>query len=369
MKNIVLYRLTLLSLLLLIFACQKSNEPYLPSGTNNSGNNNNNNNNNNNTAEWLIPVNEVRDGGPGKDGIPSIDDPKFQDVSAIDYLADEDLIIGIKIGDQIRGYTHPVLDWHEIVNDRIDDEQFAITYCPLTGTASGWNRIVNNKVTTFGVSGLLYNSNLIPYDRATDSNWSQIRLDCVNGDLKETIVQTYPLIETTWRTWKSLFPNSKVLTEETGYNRRYGNYPYGNYKTSNDLIFNVNPMDDRLHPKERVLGVLVNNKARVYQFKKFDDAPTVVIQDQFEGESYVVIGSKTHNFLVAYKSVLDGKELSFSVMSDDGTGIFSDDEGNKWNLFGEAIEGPRQGQRLEAITSFMGYFFAWGAFYPMPRIN
>ena len=125
--------------------------------------------------EWLIPEGLVRDGGPGKDGIPAISDPKFTQASAVDYLKDEDLVIGLKYNEEIKVYPHIILDWHEIVNDEIDEFAFALTYCPLTGTAINWNRKLNGITTTFGVSGLLYNSNLIPYDRETDSNWSQMQ--------------------------------------------------------------------------------------------------------------------------------------------------------------------------------------------------
>jgi len=118
---------------------------------------------------WLISSNEVFDGGPGKDGIPSIDRPNFSEVNSIGYMKVDDLILGLKVGNEIRGYTHPVLDWHEIVNDQVKDHPIAITYCPLTGTGIGWNRKIGNLVITYGVSGLLYRNNLIPYDRQTNS--------------------------------------------------------------------------------------------------------------------------------------------------------------------------------------------------------
>ncbi len=156
-----------------------------------------------NSNEWLIPQNEVRDGGPGKDGIPSLTTPSFVDNATADaFMLDNDLILAVKVGSEVRGYPHPILDWHEIVNDVMGDNKFAVTYCPLTGTGIGWNRVVNGEETTFGVSGLLYNTNLIPYDRKTDSNWSQMRNECVNGELMGDDADLVHMVEMSWSTWK-----------------------------------------------------------------------------------------------------------------------------------------------------------------------
>ena len=124
---------------------------------------------------WSIPNEQVLDGGPGKDGIPSVDNPIFYDISQNTVYEEEDLVVGYKRDTAARAYPHVVLDWHEIVNDEINGFPMTITYCPLTGTAIGWDRTIDGNVTTFGVSGLLYNSNLIPYDRRTNSNWSQMQ--------------------------------------------------------------------------------------------------------------------------------------------------------------------------------------------------
>jgi hypothetical protein len=191
-------------------------------------------------GEWLIPVSEVRDGGPGKDGIPALSNPKFISLDKVDYFLDNELVIGFVDGDKNRAYPHSILDWHEIVNDRVGSVDISVTYCPLTGTWICWDRKIIGKVTTFGVSGLLYNSNLIPYDRETDSNWSQIGLQCVNGPLVGTEAVTIGVVETKWGTWKKIYPESKVLSTNTGYNRGYGFYPYGDYRADHAyLLFPV----------------------------------------------------------------------------------------------------------------------------------
>lgn len=355
MKNLF-YLLTLL----ILIACK--NEDAAPSTRGPSGSGN--------TGDWAIPQNEVRDGGPGKDGIPSVDQPKFASVSATQYLADGDLVIGVRIGNEIRAYPHPILDWHEIVNDDLNGTQVAVTYCPLTGTAIGWNREVNNTITTFGVSGLLYNTNLIPYDRATDSEWSQMRLDCVHGELKGTRIETVPVVETTWKTWRAMYPTSKVMTTETGFSRNYGRFPYGPYRTDHDyLIFSINPDDSRLPRKERVLGVIVDGQAKAYRFENFTNGVTL-LQDNFRGKDLVIAGSRDDNFLVAYESILeDGTALIFTAVQDSGKVVMSDNEGNEWDFFGTAVSGPRQGSRLPATDSYIGYWLGWGAFYPNLEIN
>ncbi|HHH49598.1 MAG TPA: DUF3179 domain-containing protein, partial [Saprospiraceae bacterium] len=193
------YKLLFFVLFLGFLSCSKDSSS---SPIDNSGNGNGNPSGN--ADLWSIPFEEVRDGGPGKDGIPSVDNPQFTSIENINYLKEDDLIIGYRIGGELRGYPHPILDWHEIVNDSNGTQNTTITYCPLTGTGIAWNREFNGKVTTFGVSGLLYNSNLIPYDRATDSNWSQMLLKGVNGQMINTKVKTSSVFETTWATWKKM---------------------------------------------------------------------------------------------------------------------------------------------------------------------
>lgn len=319
------------------------------------------------SKEWTIPVAEIFDGGPGKDGIPSLLNPKLVSASEANHLSDGDLVLGYKNGDNVRAYPHAILDWHEIINDKVNNFAITVTYCPLTGTGIGWERTIDGQETTFGVSGLLYNSNLILYDRLTGSNWSQLRLESVNGKLKGAKINTFTLIETTWKTWKSLFPETKVVSTETGHNRNYGRYPYGDYRTNNsNIIFPYTPKDERIAAKERVHGVIINGKAKAYPFKAFPGDLTI-IEDEFEGRKLVIAGSTALNFIVSFERTLnDGTLLSFGRNSNNSlpAEILTDNEGNMWSIFGEAVSGPRKGQKLTSTVSFIGYWFSWGAFYP-----
>jgi len=330
-------------------------------------NTNPNNPSNHAGGTWLIPQNEVRDGGPGKDGIPALQSPERVSVDdpTNNYLKDEDLVLGYYYGGEVVAYPHDILDWHEIINDKVGGQAIAVTYCPLTGTGIGWGRMIEEDVTTFGVSGLLYNSNLIPYDRKTGSNWSQIRMECVNGSLIGVDPVILPLIEMPWKTWKKLLPGSMVISTETGHNRSYGSYPYSGYKTSNTLIFPANPADDRLHPKERVLSVVQGNSARVYRFESFSEELTV-IQDFFKGTNLLIAGIRDEYMVAFNAKTKDGQVLEFSAGMDAGTLV--DKEGNEWNLFGTAVSGPRKGEQLNPIKSFMAYWFSIGAFYPQAEI-
>jgi hypothetical protein len=318
-------------------------------------------------GDWIIPADQVFDGGPGKDGIPSVDNPEFSLVSEIGYLDDDDLVIGVKVGDDIRAYPHPILDWHEIVNDEPGGKALAITYCPLTGTGIAWDRVINGQTTTFGVSGLLYNTNLIPYDRNTDSNWSQMLLQSVNGEKSGKQIETYPLLETTWATWKKLFPNSLVMNTNTGFSRDYNQYPYGDYRTNdNFIIFPISTTDDRLPRKDRGLGIIINDQAKFYPLNAFDNEQGCrLIQDQFAGKELALVGSIADNYIMTFERILeDGTLLEFELLENTNGEIFIDQEGNQWNIFGEAISGPREGEQLKIPTSYIGYWFAWGTFYP-----
>ena len=331
------------------------------------------------TSEWLIPVGEVFDGGPGQDGIPSIDNPQFTSiVEGDEFLTAGDLVVGVAYNGIARAYPHEILDWHEIVNDNVGGLSVAVTYCPLTGTASGWNRILqggaaSGQETTFGVSGLLYNTNLIPYDRVTGSNWSQILLQSVQGALQGEFIEVEMVLETTWETWKKLYPETQVLSRETGFSRNYGLYPYGDYRTNDSrLLFPISNSDNRIPAKERVHGIIGENNASaiVYDFSSFPGNLDVK-QRSFDGKNLVVVGSAFIDLMVSFYNELDGgadlifepaEETQFPV-------LMTDSQGNEWNAFGEAVSGPRMGQKLTPTRSCMGFFFAFGTFFPGIEIN
>lgn len=325
------------------------------------------------TADWLIPSEEVRDGGPGKDGIPALEDPDMISKDIATYLEESDLVVGFVHNGEARAYSHKVLDWHEIANDNVNGKHVAITYCPLTGTATAWNREINGSISTFGVSGLLYNTNLIPYDRATDSNWTQIGLTCVNGDLIGDEVETYQVIETTWETWKTMYPNTLVTSTNTGHSRNYERYPYGSYQSDNRVLFPVSNLDERLHPKERVHGIISAANVKAYRFEHFSNNPIII--DEFDGKEIVLVGSPSQNFIMSFEFIrINRQTLDFSLPTSFVEGrftssvILTDQFGNEYDAFGKVITGPNTGESLTATESFMGFWFSWAPFYGEPEI-
>lgn len=321
---------------------------------------------------WLIPAGEVVDGGPGKDGIPSIENPDFASVSQVNYVQDNRLVIGVKIDDEVRLYPHQIMDWHEIVNDTAGNEHFSLTYCPLTGTGIAYNRKINGEVNEFGVSGLLFRNNLIMYDRRTDSRWSQMQLRAVNGSLSGLEGETIQVVESTWETWKNMYPDAKVLTTNTGFARNYQGFAYGpGYLTDNNsFIFQPKRNDNRLENKTVVHAVMENEfrgestVMRIYPIKDLTD-DIQVIQETFRGEDIVFAGSSSNRFGVSFLSMLkDGTSLTFEPVLNELPVIMKDNDGNRWNIFGEAVEGPRKGERLTPTQSFNGYWFAFADFYP-----
>ena len=226
---------------------------------------------------WTIPNDKVLT-VLGQDAIPAIDNPQFEEfdlkLSVISdgyFIKDDELVIGVTVNGTTRIYPHSILNWHEIVNDRIGDFYFSLSFCPITGTAVMWERELDGIVTTFGVSGLLYNGNVIPYDRNTESLWSQMKQNSIFGNLVGKKMVNTQVIETTWGTWKLLKENPQVMTTETGFGKDYSVNPYERYITDHShLSYPVEYDDDRLPRKERVFGIIINGKAKAYQFQDFD---------------------------------------------------------------------------------------------------
>lgn len=226
--------------------------------------------------EWLINPDDVFRGA-FKDAIPSLQHPTYNGLSGKDlvgelYVDDEDLVIVIPDEQNLKVIPHKVMDWHESLNDNIGNKEMGVAYCPLTGTTTIWDREFNNEVLEFGVSGLLFNNNLILYDRQTDSYWSQIMQRAVHGNfIGKGPDNTEVALEMTWAGVK-LLKNGiiNLLSDNTGFDRNYSFYPYGDYKTNHErLSFPLTYEDNRIPNKERVMAVIINEKSKVYRFEHF----------------------------------------------------------------------------------------------------
>lgn len=323
-----------------------------------------------NESEWLVPEHQIIDGGPGKDGIPPIENPKFSNASEVTFIPDHRRVIGMIKDGQPTAYPYQILDWHEIVND---ESHVTMTFCPLTATGIAWRP---KQGPDFGTSGLIFRNNLIAYDRKTGSLWSQMRLRAIHGEHLGASIDPLNVLDTTWETWKAMYPDSRVLNTDTGYSRDYEKYAYGRTYAEMDgviLFPTVNRTDTRLNAKDRVHGIFTedsldeDSSVRVYEYNSFgEDVKT--IHDEFQGEKFVIVGSTKLSFVIAYKSELNGEDLEFEPVQDELPVVMVDQSGTKWNVFGEAISGPNTGNRLFAAKSYSGYWFAFRDMFNLPEI-
>ncbi len=351
--------LLLSSLFLLFTACSGV--------TSNSGNDDSSNNSN-----WLIPNEQVINGGVPKDGIPSIDDPKFKPTHEIEYVNNERLITGVRHGDIIKGYPHQVMDHHEITNDQFGNLPVCFTYCPLTGTGIAFERLIDGEPVEFGVSGLLFRNNLIPYDRKTGTNYSQMQMRGVNGPRKGEQLKTLQVFQTKWSTWKQLFPDAQVLTTETGYNRDYSIFLYGeNYLEEDTPPLFPLTVDDKIVQTYKKREYIVIEKdididlasTIIYTLQDFDSGISLK-RGEIGDTEYIVAGSSDLDFVIGFEKQLpDGTTLNFEPVQNSLPVILKDQEGNRWNAMGRAVEGPRQGEQLTPTRSYYGYEFAFGEFF------
>ncbi len=240
-------------------------------------------------SDALIPEREILSGGPPRDGIPAIYHPVFESVEEASWLRDKDRVLAVVINSEARAYPIRILDWHEIVNDKIGDQHFAVTYCPLCGTGMVFAANAGEGALLFGVSGLLYNSDVLLYDRNSESLWSQILGKAVSGPLKGTPLPLLPVTHTTWEKWVKKYPETKVLSRETGFNRDYRQGPYEGYENSRRLFFRVSHSAPKTyHPKERVIGIEVDGEFKAYPFKELSSQGLAEFIDQFAGKMFVI---------------------------------------------------------------------------------
>jgi len=275
------------------------------------------------TSRHSIPVDDIYDGGPGKDGIPAIVQPKFISAEEADQslLKKKDRVLGIVHKGQSRAYPIKILNWHEIVNDRIGGDSRVVTYCPLCGTGMVFDTHVSGRKLTFGVSGLLYQSDMLLYDHQTESLWSQIKSEAVTGSMTGARLRLLPSTHTNWESWKARHPDTLVLSEDTGYRRNYDQDPYEGYETSERLMFGVNTTNRKYHPKEKVIGVEIGKVTKAYPFSELSKAESPL------------------------KDVVAKKPIQIFYDRKSMTAIIRDEQNQE-------------------VPSVVGFWFAWYTFHP-----
>ena len=297
--------------------------------------------------------NEQLDGGPGVDGIPSIDEPVFADADDEEIdLHDDHPVFGVAFDGDARAYPQEILVWHEIVNDTIAGESVAVTYCPLTGTAQGFYR----RETTLGVSGMLVNSNLIMWARATDSRWPQVLATAMYGEHEGESLREFQVIWTSWERWRSVHPDTKVLTENTGFQRRYGDDPYGSYADGSrsgyyaedvDTMFPPLETIDAVPPKRVVVGTRTTDGALAFEKEPLLEAR--LKEGSIDDTSYLAVAD--HALATAY--VYEGATAA---------DVDPIDDENAYRVDGETYA-PGE-LPFDRRIAFDAMHFAWYGFYP-----
>ncbi len=335
--------------------------------------------------EPLIDPSDVVSGGPPPDGIPPIDDPKFAAISQVDWLTAREPVIAVEIDGDARAYPLQIMTWHEIVNDTLGGVPITVTFCPLCNTAYAFERPeVKGKVTTLGTSGMLYNSNLVMYDRATTSLWPQALGQAVIGPLTGTTLERVPAQIVSWEEFTSAFPDGAVLSRDTGFSRRYGENPYPGYDDiENEPFLFSGEVDGRLAAVERVLGVETDSGVVAFAYsalKENSNDGAAAITTSLGGTPFVVFwkqgtvsaldqtdiaSSKDVGAAAAFSRRLGGRVLEFVVR--DGT-IVDERTSSTWNLFGRAVDGPLQGKGLEPADAHDSFWFDWAAFHPETEV-
>lgn len=315
-----------------------------------------------------IPTELLLDGGPGKDGIPALTNPEFvtPDAPGAGYLLDDDRVIGLLFGDEALAVPLNVGWWHEVVNLDLAGQSVSVTHCPLTGSSLVFDRSGASGA-TFGVSGLLFLNNLVMYDRTEPSSlWPQMLRGARCGRRDGTALAMLPALEMTWGGWRSLFPETKVVSSATGHTRDYRLYPYGDYDvpTNGALLFPITTIDPRRPPKERVLGVPQGEGGGIsFPFGSLDQLGAIAaVPFDLAGRRAVVFWDRARQAAMAFGAAAGGQDLTFTVSD----GVVVDAEtGSAWRIDGVAASGPLAGTRLEPIgEAFVAYWFAWAAFYP-----
>jgi len=324
---------------------------------------------------------EILSGGPPKDGIPSVDDPHFISVEeAGGWLEAQEPVIFLRLGDDARAYPLQILVWHEIVNDVVDGRPVLVTFCPLCNTAIAFERTVDGRVLDFGTTGRLRYSNLIMYDRQTETWWQQANGEAIAGALTGTRLAFLPAAIVSWENFQTTYPDGMVLSTDTGYARAYGQNPYVGYDdvSNTPFLYRGPETPGQLRPMTRVLAIERNGDVVAFPYSTLEELR--VVHESVGGEEVVVLWEAGTSSALDSSGIAFGRDVgsanAFSRLVDDvsltfafdGSDFVDEQTGSRWTILGESSEGPLAGRRLDPIVAVNHFWFSWVAFQPDTRI-
>ncbi|MDQ3985169.1 MAG: DUF3179 domain-containing protein [Actinomycetota bacterium] len=319
------------------------------------------------------------------DSIPAIDDPAFIRSDQATWLSPREPVIAFEHGDAARAYPLQIMTWHEIVNDVVAGRPVVITFCPLCNTALAFERpTIEGHTTTFGVSGKLINSNLLMYDRATNSLWPQVTGVALKGPLKESALERLPVQIVSWSDFREAYPEGLVLGRDTGHDRPYGDNPYPGYdEVGKPPFLYSGETDGRLAAVERVIGVEGDHEFVAFPYFRLRDRAengASVAQARVGSQRVVVFwqrgtasaldapdiaSSRDVGSAAAFLATIRGKALDFTVRSGR---IFDLQTKSRWDMFGRAVAGRLSGRQLRDARAVDSFWFDWAAFHPETKV-
>lgn len=331
-------------------------------------------------SKHSVSFDEILSGGPPKDGIPALEDPQFISVQDADeWLKPPEPVILFKHGDEVKAYPLQILMWHEIVNDVVGGTPVVVTFCPLCNTAIAFERTIAGQVLDFGTTGRLRHSNLIMYDRQTESWWQQATGEAIIGEFTGQQLQLLPAMIVSWKEFQIAYPDGRVLSRETGYTRQYGQNPYFGYDDIDKSPFLFQgETDGPLLPMARVVTVELHGEAVAYPYEVLKKVR--MVNDTVGTDSIVVFwkagtasaldqstlaNGRDVGAVNTYLRDVNGQILTFSYQ--DGR-FFDDQTRSEWNILGEATSGPLRGQQLTPVVNINHFWFSWAAFKPETRV-
>jgi hypothetical protein len=328
-----------------------------------------------------IDFGEILSGGPPKDGIPSIDNPEFISVREVDgWINPNEPVILVDLNNEAKAYPLQILVWHEIVNDNVGGIPVIMTFCPLCNTAIAFSRTVEGEIYDFGTTGRLRFSNLIMYDRQTETWWQQAEGKAIIGTLTGTQLEFLPSAIISWDDFKKNYPDGLVLSKQTGFSRSYGRNPYVGYDDVNNppFLYQGPETPGRLPPVARVLAIEIGTETVAYPYELLSQE--FAVNDIVAGEEIAVFWSPGTASALDAALIADGNDVGTAVsyrrrLNDsvltffyDGKNIIDNETGSTWDILGNAISGELTGNHLEPVISVNHFWFSWVAFRPETRV-